>query len=360
MNSQKKILIIDDDMDFGDALKKSLILHNYAVCYANNGAIGIQKAYEYHPDLIICDTDLRPMDGYQAYKLLKESLLLNGIPFIFLKQQAGIEDIRYGMNLGADDFLAKPLNTYDLVTTIEMRLQKFKVNGSEVVREFNTLFELSPTGMIVFSEHAVLRANQSIRALLKIGKHKHTHIRIEDLFEYSSLAKIKSWLKQCSKSNTIVFNEVIFLKNALNEEVKMNLLIAEFSRYSDFVQFIGFFTPVASVDSYLVNDQLANQVCNLLKREMIVVTDELKEKITQMIKLRTIRYNNQNNSFFTKRENQVLCLSMEGLSIKSIAEKLVISARTVEKYRTNLIEKSGANNITEVIVFALKNGLVKI
>ncbi|HAH22946.1 MAG TPA: hypothetical protein DCL77_04155 [Prolixibacteraceae bacterium] len=214
--------------------------------------------------------------------------------------------------------------------------------------------------MIVFSEHAVLRANQSIRTLLKIDKHKHTNIRIEDLFEYSSLVKIKSALQQSSKSNTVVFNEIIFLKNEMDEEVKMNLLIAEFSRYSDFVQFIGFFTPVASVDSYLVNNQLANQVCNLLKREKIIVTDELREKVTSIIKLRTIRYNNQSNLFFTRRENQVLCLSMEGLSIKSIAEKLVISARTVEKYRTKLIEKSGANNIAEVIVFALKNGLIKI
>ena len=107
MNSQKKILIIDDDKDFGDMLKKSLIHHKYAVCCAGNGATGIQKAYEYNPDIIICDIQLDSMDGYQVYKLLKESLLLKGIPFIFLKQQATIEDVRYGMNLGADDYLVK-------------------------------------------------------------------------------------------------------------------------------------------------------------------------------------------------------------------------------------------------------------
>ncbi|HAH22947.1 MAG TPA: hypothetical protein DCL77_04160, partial [Prolixibacteraceae bacterium] len=114
--------------------------------YASNGAIGIQKAYEFNPDIIICDTDLDPTDGYQVYALLKESLLLKGIPFIYLKQQATIQDIRYGMNLGADDFLTKPINIYDLVTSIEIRLQKFKINSSEVVREFNTLFQHSPIG----------------------------------------------------------------------------------------------------------------------------------------------------------------------------------------------------------------------
>jgi DNA-binding NarL/FixJ family response regulator len=303
---------------------------------------------------------MKSIDGYQVYKMLKDSYLLNGIPFVFLKQNATIEDVRQGMNHGADDFLRKPVSIYDLVTSIEIQLQKSKSNKSESTRDFNTLFQLSPNGIIVFNEHAVFKANKSIVTLLKIDKQKSNTIRLEDLFEPLSLSRIKSWIQQSNKDGNTVFNDTIAIKNVLGEELKMDLVISEFSRHSEFVQFIGFFTPVSSGNNHLVNDQLASQVCNMLKREKITFTNDLEEKITHIIKQRTIRYNKQNNSFFTMRENQVLSLSMEGMPIKMIAEKLAISTRTVEKHRTKLIEKSGANNIVEVIVFSLKNGLIKI
>jgi DNA-binding NarL/FixJ family response regulator len=51
---------------------------------------------------------------------------------------------------------------------------------------------------------------------------------------------------------------------------------------------------------------------------------------------------------------------MEGLPIKIIADKLSISDRTVEKYRTKMMEKSGSSNMIEVIIFALKNRLIEI
>ena len=68
----------------------------------------------------------------------------------------------------------------------------------------------------------------------------------------------------------------------------------------------------------------------------------------------------QKNKFFSKRENQVLCLSMEGLPTKIIADKLSISDRTVEKHRSRLMEKTNSNNMIEVIIFSLRNNLMEI
>ena len=360
MNFQKKVLIIDNDVNSGEAVKKMLTLHKYQVCYASNGASGIQKAFEFNPDLILCDIDMDPIDGYQVYKLLKDSFLLNGISFVFLKQNASMDEVRHGMNIGADDFLTKPLNLYDLVRSIEIRLQKININSSEIAHEFNTLFQLSSNGIIVFNEQVILRTNQSIKTILKIDKRNSLTLRIEDLFEHLSLRRIKSWIQQSLKGGNMAFNEIVTIKNGLCGELKMNLVITKISSYSTIVQFLGFFTHIPKENGYLVNGQLASHLCDLLKREKMIITDELEEKITQLVKQRTIRCDNQNNSFFTKRENQVLSLSMEGLPIKMIAEKLAISSRTVEKYRTNLIDKSGANNMVEVIVFAFKNGLIKL
>ena len=360
MSFQKKILIIDGDQNFTDTIKASLTLHKYKVDFASDGAEGIQKALKYNPDLILCDFNLDTIDGCQVYKVLSDSFLLKGIPFIFLKHNATLEDVRHGMNLGADDFLSKPLTGDDLVKSIGPRLRKFKHNSAEVADEFNNLFQLSPNGILIFNEHAVLKANLSIKTLLKIKTQKSIPIKIEHLFESSSLFRIKSWIKQSLKGVRIVFNDSITMKDIGGGELKMNLVMSEFSISSDFVQFIGFFSPLPPVTSYFVNDQLANQICNLLKQEKIPITGDLEDKITYLTKQRTVDCNNQKKSFFTRRENQVLSLSMEGLPIKMIADKLSISTRTVEKHRTKLMEKAGAKNIVEVIVFSLKNGLIKI
>ncbi|HEY3371786.1 MAG TPA: response regulator [Prolixibacteraceae bacterium] len=358
MNVQKKILVIDGDQNFSDTIEESLTFHKYNVCCTSNVGAGVQKALEYNPDLILCDID--PTDGFHVYTVLNQSLTLKKIPFIFLKKNATIEDIRHGMNLGADDFLSKPISIADIVKTIEIRLQKFESTRAELAHEFNTLFELSPIGILLFSEHTVIRANQSMKALLKIDNQESIPLKIKELFESSSLLSIKNWIQQSLKGVDAKFNGQITLKDIAGNELPMNLVISVFTSNSSSIYYIGFFAPISPVKSYVVNDQLANQVCNLLKREKMTLPDGLEEKIIQIINDSTVNSNEQDNSFFTKRENQVLRLSMEGFPIKIIADKLDISARTVEKYRTKLMEKSGTNNIVEVIVFSLKNGLIKI
>jgi len=92
---QKKILIIEDDQRLGFTIQNVLAFHKYDVCYANNGAAGIQKAFEYNPDLILCDINMDPLDGYQVYKVLEESSILNRIPFVFLTGSSDLEEATF-------------------------------------------------------------------------------------------------------------------------------------------------------------------------------------------------------------------------------------------------------------------------
>ena len=113
MNLQKKILIIEDDRKLGITLQNVLMFHKFDVSYADNGATGVQKAFEYNPDLILCDINMDLLDGYQVYKVLEESSILNKTPFIFLTGSSDLDDIRYGLSLGADDYIVKPFNNSD-------------------------------------------------------------------------------------------------------------------------------------------------------------------------------------------------------------------------------------------------------
>ena len=360
MQFQKKILIIEDDQRLGVTIQNVLAFNKYDVCYVDNGAVGIQKAFEYNPDLILCDINMDPLDGYQVYKVLEESKILHRIPFIFITGSSDLEDIRYGLSLGADDYIVKPFSNSDLVKTIERRLEKFKAIIEDSHREFIRLFDLSPIGMLIFDGNKIYNANSAFRNLLNIDNEDLSSIGIDRFIDSTSIRKLQGAILKYIPGRNEIFNGIVKLNRNSGGEIQMKLVVSEFDKFSNYTLFIGFFYAVQESLSGMDSDLLIAEVNGLLKRENIKVTDALGEKITNIFKQKKLNIQNHKNTFFTDRENQVLCLSMEGLPIKNIADRLSISDRTVEKYRTRLMGKVGAGNMIEVIVFALKNGLVEI
>jgi len=360
MNFQKKILVIEDDDRLGTTIQNILKVYKYDVCLTNNGVSGIQKAFEYSPDLILCDINMDTIDGYQVYKVLEESSILNRIPFIFLTGSSNLEDIRYGMSLGADDYLVKPFNNADLIQSIEKRLKKFETIREAANREFNQLFNLSPIGIILFDGIKIHKANHAFLKLMHLSENILSEIKIEEFMDKISCQKIQSKIQESHPESSEIFNGEVTIITEQKEESKINLVVSEFEKFSTYRLFIGIITPLTKFNNPDEGHLLADKVHNLLKRENIKISEALGEKITEIFKRKSLNLKKQNNTFFTKRENEILCLSMEGLPIKIIAYKLAISDRTVEKHRTKLMEKAGANNMIEVIVFALKNSLIEI
>ena len=360
MNFQKKILVIEDDKELGNTIQNILNFNGYDVCYTNNGASGIQKALEYNPDLILCDINMNPIDGYQVYKVLEESSILNRTPFVFLTGSSELEDIRFGMSLGADDYLVKPFHNDDLIKSIEKRLEKFRTIREEANQEFNLLFNISPVGILLFDGNKVFKTNQAFRNLIKMNGEDISLLQIEDCIDSKSSKKLKTQIQKSIPGKNDIFNDEVTLKTTKGEELQMNLVVSEIKKFSNYKFYLGLFNSLSTNFVPADTPRYAGEVYNLLKHENIRISEALGEKITNIFRQKTLNIKNQNNTFFTKRENEVLCLSMEGLPIKIIADKLSISDRTVEKYRTKLMEKSGSNNMIEVIVFALKNRLIEI
>lgn len=360
MNTPKKILVIEDDQNFGNALTETVGTYKYSVLNANSGSSGIQKVFEFNPDLIVCNIDCNLFEGSTVFKTLKASSSLENVPVCFLKDIASNDSIGHEISIDAHEIIAKQDNLHDLMGSI----QSFPLNDEKVMEDsmndFDRLFQLSPNGILVFKEEDVVLANDYLLNILKRNNKEAILWRLEDLFNKSSFMKIKLWISHYGEEKNSSFNDHVMLICTTGEKLEMNLIISEFKKSGNCKQFIGFLFETSQVKNSMVNYQLANDVCNMLKRENVVITDVLAKKITQIVKQRTVDDKHQNCSFFTRRENEVLRLSMEGLSIKVIADKLSISTRTVEKYRTKLMEKSGAKNIVEVIVFSLKNNLIKL
>ena len=136
----KKILVIEDEPEMRRNITALLRYCHYEPVAAENGREGIEAARRASPDLILCDVMMPEMDGYDVLQALQTDASLARIPFIFLTAKGEKEDLRNGMNLGADDYLTKPVANVDLVQAIETRLRR---SEQQVKREFKPDFSSS-------------------------------------------------------------------------------------------------------------------------------------------------------------------------------------------------------------------------
>lgn len=122
--SSNTILVIEDDAVTRNLYLKGLRVEGFDVIGAENGAVGIQKAQEYLPDIVVCDIMMPHMDGYTVLTTLRQDPLMAGIPFIFLTASDSRGEVRKGMELGADDYITKPSTLDELLNAIATRLRK--------------------------------------------------------------------------------------------------------------------------------------------------------------------------------------------------------------------------------------------
>ncbi len=127
----KKILLIEDNLEIRENTSEILSLANYHVLTAENGKVGVDIAQRETPDLIICDIMMPELDGYGVLHILGKKTETARIPFIFLTAKTEKNDIRKGMNLGADDYLTKPFDDTELLNAIETRLRKQELRAKE-------------------------------------------------------------------------------------------------------------------------------------------------------------------------------------------------------------------------------------
>ena len=120
----QKILVIEDSNEVCESVASILKIGGYEVFTANNGKLGIESVREHEPDLIVCDIMMPDLDGYGVLHLLSKDPNTANIPFIYLTAKTDQRDFRTGMNLGADDFITKPFDGFELLRIIELRLKK--------------------------------------------------------------------------------------------------------------------------------------------------------------------------------------------------------------------------------------------
>ncbi|MAG18736.1 MAG: DNA-binding response regulator [Flavobacteriaceae bacterium] len=119
---KKKILIVEDDFNFGNILKDYLILNDYFVVLAKNGIEGMEKFKKENFDLCILDVMMPFKDGFSLGKEIREKN--ETIPLFFLSAKNLKEDVLRGFKIGADDYLTKPFDSEVLLAKIKAILNR--------------------------------------------------------------------------------------------------------------------------------------------------------------------------------------------------------------------------------------------
>lgn len=156
------ILVVDDEPKLVDLIRLTLERAGYQVIEANNGEEAIQRVREELPDLVVLDVMMPEMDGFEV---LKEIRAFSNVPIIMLTVRATEQDKVRGLELGADDYIAKPFSHRELVERIRAVLRRTEMpppvpKAETIVIDDELSVDFNKREVIARGEHIKLRPTE--------------------------------------------------------------------------------------------------------------------------------------------------------------------------------------------------------
>lgn len=127
---EKKILVVDDEQDIVDLISYNLSKEGYKVFTASNGTQAVEVATTVRPDLVILDIMMPGMDGFEVCRSLRQDTSLATTAIMFLTAKSSEIDQILGLELGADDYIQKPISPRVLLARVKTIIRR----GQEKVR----------------------------------------------------------------------------------------------------------------------------------------------------------------------------------------------------------------------------------
>ena len=135
-----RILLVEDDAPLADSLKQSLHRENYAVDWVQTGKYALNALSTHEAELVILDLGLPDMDGLDVLRKIKAQK--NTVPVLILTARDGIENKVIGLDLGAEDYLAKPFNIEELHARIRVIERRLGTGNSSVISVGNVTLDI--------------------------------------------------------------------------------------------------------------------------------------------------------------------------------------------------------------------------
>ena len=317
----KKILLIESDEKLLERTAVFLSENNFEVITASEGALGVQKALEVSPHIILCNTETLGLNGYEVFNTLQQINSTVIIPFVFLMNKVSNEDVRAAMNLGADDYLEMPYELEQLLKLVEIRLEKQDKIIGLADEKFNTLMEHSSDGIFIYQDEKFSYVNKRFCDLVSYSKRELIGMNLVNILYKDDIHLVVDKFSRCLKG---IHKEILVEIRALsgNQKIVDIVLSGSVTSFNGKKNIVG---------SIRLNDSQKGSF----------VTEESDVKITS-------------------REEEILLLICEGYSNSDIASNLNISDRTVEGHRANLLNKTECKNTASLAIFAVRHGYYKL
>ena len=155
MVTAPSILIVDDNPTGQQIIRGMLFEQNYELNFASNGQEALQQVAHLKPDLLLLDVMMPGLDGYEVCQRLKANEEWQHIPVILVTALNSKEDLAHGLDVGADDFVSKPVNGLELRARIRsmLRIKKQYDKLKKQQRELKASFHLNQKFSQVFAQH---------------------------------------------------------------------------------------------------------------------------------------------------------------------------------------------------------------
>jgi PAS domain S-box-containing protein len=321
----KKILIIEDDTVLRENTAEFIKGQNFEVFMAEDGLVGVQQTLKHLPDLILCDISMPNMNGYDFYKTIKQIKATSTIPLVFFSARTENEDVRAGMQLGADDYITKPFSLYELLRVINTRLAKYDRLEQIHDEKFHALINHATIGIYIYQNGKFIFYNTPLANIFGYDYDDFSSVNFEELLDdkYSNKTKILNDFDRCLKDS----------------ESSISLKFEAIHKTSDtvFVELFG------SVITYKGRPSIVGNITKLYSENpapfIFKHTKEIPAKLTN-------------------RELEVLELICKGKSTLETSQTLCLGQRTIETYRASLLEKTDSKNIAELIMYAIRYRLI--
>jgi two-component system sensor kinase len=212
--NKNKILLVDDELKLRETITELLIYNNFDVKTSENGYEALKILEYWIPDLIISDIMMPIMDGYSFHEIVRESDLLNQIPFVFLTAKKDENEMEKCMINGVDLFLTKPFKINDLIKMIKVKIERF-----DKIKDSYSNFSLNKSNYFKKEINTPLNGILGSVEVLIENKDHFDEVEIKDL--YDSIKKSGTLLNRTLKNSilyeNLITNKIDFLDDSYCE-----------------------------------------------------------------------------------------------------------------------------------------------
>jgi DNA-binding response OmpR family regulator len=164
----ERVLIIEDEPQIADLLRRALIYEGYVVEVALDGEAGLLAARDRPPDVVLLDLMLPGIDGLTVCRRLRAG---SNVPIMILTAKEAVSDRVAGLNAGADDYLAKPFNFEELLARVRALLRRRQPAASQEALHFADLTVDPNTHEVVRSDKRILLTAREFELLALFMQH---------------------------------------------------------------------------------------------------------------------------------------------------------------------------------------------